>query len=114
MSSRKELEQELDKLPPKPYKLTADLREMHRLFHEASKIDEGIPCLIQHLETEEKMIEFVDSIKSTNLGKALELTDDIAHDVFENGCPEGSTSVLKLNLRIYSEHNPPSDINHHY
>jgi hypothetical protein len=72
-----------------------------------------VPHLIHSLKAEDIQV-FTDSIKPTNLGRALELVDNISREAIENGYPEGSDLVLRLNLRICSEHNPPDDINHKY
>jgi hypothetical protein len=114
MCSKKELEQELDKLPPTPYKPTADLREVHRLFHEAAEINASGFHLIHNFESKADISSFADSIKPTSLGLALQLTDNIRREVFESGVPDGSDLVLILDLRIYLEHNPPNKVQHKY
>jgi len=113
MCSKNELERELNKLPPSPYKPTADLREVHRLFHMTSVIDEGVPHSVK-IETREDARGFAESVKPTNLSQALQLTDNLCREVFENGVPEGSGLVLKLGLKIYTDHYPPERVDHSY
>lgn len=113
MSSRTELEQQLDKLPPRPYKPTAGLRELHRLFHQAAEIDEGVPPSVHSLDTDEEILVFVESIKPTNLAQALEMVGEIEREATSSHDP-GSALVLKLALRIYLDHNPPDKVDHSY
>ena len=113
MSSRKELEEQLDKLPPKPYKQTADLRELHRLFHKAAEVDKLVPHTVYSLDTPEEMLAFAKSIKPSNLARALGLVDEIERDTMASYHPS-SDLVLKLALRIYLDHNPPDNTDHSY
>ena len=117
MSSGKELNFLLDKLPPSPYKQCADLRELHRLLHKAAEADD-VPYGYNSLTTQEELLDFVNSIRlmePTNLAKALELINVIEREIFTSDYPEGpALDVLKLALHIYVDHYPPERINHRF
>lgn len=112
MSSKKELERELDKIPPKPYKPTADLRRLHWLFHEAGKTNEEVPYSLAQFSTGREIAEFAGSIKPTHLAQALQLIGEIERGVVNSGSPENSGLVLTLTLQIYRDHYPRGKINH--
>jgi hypothetical protein len=113
MCSENELRKQLDKIPPRPYKPVADLKEIHRLFHEATKTDEGVPYSFDALSTRENILAFVGTLnKNTNLQQALELINTIQDEMVDSFYPEGSNLVLQLLHQIYISHNPPEKINH--
>lgn len=100
----------LDSLPPRPYKPTADLRELHRLFHEAAKIDEGV---LRSPVSIEEVMEMVNS-NPTSRKQAIQLTEEInafAEDRIMDG---GMGKVLEILYRTYTRHNPPEKIDHSY
>jgi len=112
MSSKLELERKLDEIPITPYKPVADLREAHRLLHKSAEINENVQYFFTSRTSLEEIRIFAESIKPTNLQKALELVDLIQDEMIDSGYPEGSGLVLKLLRRIYRDHYPPEKINH--
>lgn len=113
MCSERELRKELDKVPARPYKPVANLKELHKLFHAASKIDEGVPYSFTSLSTREDILKFVKAIdKPTNLQQALSLVDTIQDEIIDSNFPEGSGLVLKLLQKIYVSHYPPDKVKH--
>ncbi len=108
MSSKKELEIELDKIPADyPYKYIANLREMHLRLHRASRVNLAVPYSPNNLDD----LSELRNLKPTDVQIAFELEKQISSaDVFK----EGSKKVLELVQQIYSNHYPTEKIDHAY
>jgi hypothetical protein len=108
MSSKRELEQELDKIPPEySYQYIAGLREMHRLFHLGASNEEKSTRIVTNMVD---LLAALRNIQPSDEQKAIEIIDRMGSeiDLFK----EGSEKVLELIHKIHAHHFPTEKIDH--
>lgn len=112
MCSRKELEVELDAIPPEyPYQAVANLREAYRLFHLGVKIDEGVPHSLISIED---LIQVLQNFEPTDFKKALDLEEQTINITEDQFTKPGNSDVIRLLTQLHIQHIPQEKIEHSY
>lgn len=110
MCSRKELDSQLDQIPPSyKYELIANLREAHRLFHLGLTSEESSRVEVVKLDE----LEFLfNDFKNTDFGEAIKLIDRAAQITEDHIGDPGNGKAMELLTQIYNKHCLQGNINH--
>ena len=112
MCSLKELESQLDQIPPDyDYELVDILRRAHKLFHLGLTIEESSGVDVLNLDGLKFLFK---DFKNTDFGEAINMIDKAAQITEDHIGEPGNGKAMELLTQIYNKHVPQEKIDHAY